>query len=94
YYVEEYLIDRAQALGELIDLRFKQRLAGVEQIADGVVATIESPDGPYRLAADWLVAADGARSTVRALLGLPFEGHTFEEKFLIVDVRIDADFPS
>ncbi|MBS0374156.1 MAG: FAD-dependent oxidoreductase [Proteobacteria bacterium] len=94
YYVEEYLIDRAQSLGERIDLRFKQRLAAVELVADGVEATIETPDGTYRLAADWLIAADGARSAVRALLGLPFEGHTFEEKFLIVDVRIDADYPS
>ena len=47
--------------------------------------TIETPDGPYRLDADWVIAADGARSTMRDLLGLDFKGVTFEDKFLIAD---------
>ena len=32
--------------------------------------TIETPDGPYDLDADWVIAADGVRSTVRGCLGL------------------------
>ena len=56
--------------------------------------TIETPDGPYQLDADWLIACDGARSTVRDLLGLGFEGVTFEDKFLIADVKMAADFPT
>ena len=56
--------------------------------------TIETPDGSYRLDADWLIAADGARSTVRGLLGLDFAGVTFEDKFLIADVRMAADIPT
>ncbi len=93
YYVEEYLVDRVEDFPQLIDLRWKHKLAGVEQSATGVVATVETPDGEYRLDADWLIAADGAKSSVRSLLGLAFEGRTFEEKFLIVDVRIAADYP-
>ena len=38
-----------------------------------------------------MIAADGARSTMRDLMGLEFKGHTFEEKFLIADVRMPAD---
>jgi 3-(3-hydroxy-phenyl)propionate hydroxylase len=94
YYAEEYLIDRALEFPELIDLRWRNKVTGVVPSAAGVTATIETPDGSYALDAQWLLAADGARSTVRSVLGLPFEGHTFEEKFLIVDVRIDADYPS
>ncbi|MBS0393227.1 MAG: FAD-dependent oxidoreductase [Proteobacteria bacterium] len=94
YYAEEYLIDRAMELADRVDLRWRHRLAGIEQSGTGVTATIDTADGQYRVTADWLIAADGARSTVRSLLGLPFEGTTFEEKFLIVDVRIDADYPS
>jgi 3-(3-hydroxy-phenyl)propionate hydroxylase len=94
YYVEEYLVERALDFPTLIDLRWKNKAVGVEQAANGVEVTIETPDGRYRLGAEWLIAADGAKSTVRSLLGLPFEGHTFEEKFLIVDVRLDADYPS
>ena len=56
--------------------------------------TIETPDGPYRLDTDWLIAADGARSTARSLLGLDFAGVTFEDKFLIADVHMAAEFPT
>jgi 3-(3-hydroxy-phenyl)propionate hydroxylase len=94
YYVEQYLVERALEFPDLIDLRWKNRVIGVKQTADGVETEIETPDGRYRLVSDWLIAADGVKSTVRAALGLPFEGHTFEEKFLIVDVRINADYPS
>jgi 3-(3-hydroxy-phenyl)propionate hydroxylase len=94
YYVEELLVERALEFPELIDLRWRNKVTGVERSAAGVTATVETPDGVYRLAGEWLIAADGAKSTVRSLLGLPFEGHAFEEKFLIVDVRMDADYPS
>jgi 3-(3-hydroxy-phenyl)propionate hydroxylase len=94
YYVEQYLIERACELEGLIDLRWKHRVAGVSAARDAVTLTIDTPDGPYELEADWLIAADGPRSTVRSQLGHPFHGHTFEERFLIVDVRLDADYPA
>jgi 3-(3-hydroxy-phenyl)propionate hydroxylase len=94
YYVEQYLVERARDFPELIDLRWKNRVAGVEQTVDGVTATVETPDGAYRLEADWLIACDGARSAVRGMLGLDFEGRVFEERFLIADVEMKADFPS
>ena len=57
-------------------------------------SAIDTPDGPYQLEADWLIAADGARSSARDLLGLNFAGVTFEDKFLIADIRMAADFPT
>ncbi|MDU8910221.1 FAD-dependent oxidoreductase [Aestuariicoccus sp. MJ-SS9] len=86
YYVEEYLIERAQELG--IDLRFKNRVVGHEDKGDHVVLTVETPDGSYTLEAAWLCACDGAKSPTRDRMGLPFEGQTFEEHFLIVDVEM------
>src|SRR5215210_4694910 len=50
-------------------------------------------DGPYRLDADWVIAVDGARSTLRRLLGLAFLGEAFEDRFLIADVRMAGAFP-
>ncbi len=94
YYVEQYLVERAYEFPDLIELRWKHRVTGVENSSDGVTVSVDTPDGGYRLRSDWLIAADGARSTIRGLLGHPFEGHTFEEKFLIVDVRLDADYPA
>ena len=94
YYVEQFLIERAADFPDLIELRWKNRACQVENSASGVTLGIETPDGRYHLEADWLLAADGAGSTIRTLLGHSFEGATFEEKFLIVDVRLAADYPS
>ncbi|TIR10736.1 MAG: FAD-dependent oxidoreductase, partial [Mesorhizobium sp.] len=41
-----------------------------------------------------LLACDGAKSLVRAELGLEFAGKLFEERFLIADIELKADFPS
>ncbi|MDJ0821648.1 MAG: FAD-dependent oxidoreductase [Paracoccaceae bacterium] len=90
YYVEEYLIERAQELG--IDLRFKNKVVAHEDKGDHVVLTVETPDGSYTLEASYLAACDGAKSPTRERMGLPFEGQTFEEHFLIVDVEM-ADSP-
>jgi 3-(3-hydroxy-phenyl)propionate hydroxylase len=93
YYLEKALVDRALGLAN-IDLRWRNKLVGVERRNDDVRLTIETPDGTYQLDADWLIAADGARSAVRDLLGLGFKGVTFEDKFLIADIRMHADFPT
>ncbi len=92
YYVEEYLVERARALG--IDLRWKNKVVAVDPRADHAILTVETPDGSYALEADWVIACDGARSPVRGMLGLDFEGELFEERFLIADIQMEADFPS
>ena len=93
YYVEEYLIDRAQEFPDLIDLRFKNTATGHEDKGDHVVLTVDTPDGPYTLEADWYMACDGAGSPTRERMGLSFEGQTFEEQFLIADIEMqDSPF--
>ena len=92
YYVEAYLLDRAMEL-DCIDLRFSSTLTALEQFEDSVRIAVETPAGCYGLDADWLIACDGVRSTVRRLLGLEFEGDIFEDRFLITDIEMQADFP-
>ncbi|WP_424966356.1 FAD-dependent oxidoreductase [Dinoroseobacter sp. S375] len=92
YYVEQFLVERAQEI-PLIDLRFKNRVVGVDPGAVGAILDIETPDGPYALEASYVLACDGARSPIRGMLGLEFEGEVFEERFLIADIEMDADFP-
>ncbi|MFN3853383.1 MAG: FAD-dependent oxidoreductase [Phreatobacter sp.] len=94
YYVEAALVRRAGELAERIDLRWRNRVTAVEARPDGTTITIDTPDGPYRLEADWLIACDGSRSPVRRLMGLDFTGETFDDRFLIADVRMTADFPT
>lgn len=93
YYVEGFLVERAQQLAS-IDLRWKHAVAGVEQRDDHVVVTVETPDGPYRLRADHLVACDGSRSTVRRLIGQESQGRVFRDRFLIADVRMEIEQPA
>lgn len=92
YHVEAALVEAALA-EPLIDLRWSNRVCGLQSRNDGVLLTVATPDGDYLLEAGWVVACDGARSQTRGLLGLDFAGEAFEDKFLIADVRMQADFP-
>ena len=93
YYAEAALVERAQGLGEL-DLRWGERVVGVQPSGDGVRLHIQTPQGEYAVDAEYVVACDGARSGVRALLGLESQGQVFHDRFLIADVHMRAAFPA
>ncbi|WP_439891169.1 FAD-dependent oxidoreductase [Ralstonia sp. 25C] len=93
YYVEGYLFDRARELPNL-EIRWKNRVIGVAQDVSSVTLQVDTPDGIYSVQAQYVVAADGARSPIRKLLGLESKGRTFRDRFLIADVKMEADFPS
>ena len=92
YHVEEMLIARALALGA--DLRWQHKVTAVTPSAEYATLTVETPDGTFDIEADWLVVADGARSPVRRHLGLDIEGRVFQDRFLIADVIMKADYPA
>ena len=96
-YFEKFIFDgilTAQAQGAPIEVRGSNAVTAIEQRVDHVAVLVDTPDGPYELEADWLIACDGARSSVRAGMGLDFDGRVFEDNFLIADVRMTADFPT
>ena len=70
-------------------IRFNARVVGLKQDAKQVSVTVETPSGHEELEADWVIGTDGGRSAVRQLLGLPFEGHTWPERFVATNVRYD-----
>ena len=97
YHFEKFLVDRVfdlQAQGKPIEIRGNNRVTAVDAEDSHVSLTVETPDGPYRIEADWLIACDGAGSPIRAMMGLDFIGRVFEDNFLIADVVMDADFPT
>ncbi|MGI8872900.1 MAG: FAD-dependent monooxygenase [Egibacteraceae bacterium] len=88
---ERHLWERA-VNAPSVDLRTGHRVVGVTQHDAGVTVRVERADGTADVAGSHLLACDGARSTVRKLLGLAFEGHSYDEEFLIADIRADLGF--
>ncbi len=92
-YIEKFLHDAVAANG-LVDMRWRSELAAIENRADGVALDIAAPEGNYRLDADYVLAADGARSPIRSMLGLRLKGENYEGRYVIADIRMDHDFPT
>ena len=66
---------------------------GGEEGDDAEVRRARSDSGRW-IAGRYAVAADGARSQVRRLLGIAFPGHSHDDRFLIADIRTDLPFPA
>src|SRR6201998_1893242 len=58
FYAEAYLVDRVGEVPD-IDLRWRNKVVGLEPRNDHVALAIDTPDGRYRLRADYVVACDG-----------------------------------
>jgi len=93
YYLEEYMVNKCNETSR-IDLRWKHKLLSVAQQDDCVILTIETPDGIFKMEADWVIACDGANSDTRKMVDGEFTGQFFQDRFLIADVVMKTDFPT
>jgi 2-polyprenyl-6-methoxyphenol hydroxylase-like FAD-dependent oxidoreductase len=84
----QILHDRLQADGR-IRLLFGAQVTDVATGPDRVGVRVQTADGARMLDGSYLVGADGASSTVRRALGVPFEGFTYPERFMIVSTSVD-----
>ena len=66
------------------DIHFSYAITGVRQHDNQVTAIIDTPDGEKSFSGRWLIGAEGANSVVRQTLNIPFEGFTWDERFLVV----------
>jgi len=92
-YIEQYLWD-AIARCPLVDARWQSEVTALRRDDDGITLDIATPTGDYALRGRYLLAADGARSPVRGMLGLRLAGENFEGRYVIADVRMRHDFPT
>ena len=92
-YMEEYLHDACQA-SPLIDFRWGNKVVKVEQMDGYALATVDTPEGEYRLETDWLVDASGGRSVIRSAMELQMEGASYEGFFVIADIKVDLPLPT
>ena len=89
YKLTRDISERYRSAGDF-DVRFSHRVLDVVQDGDGVDVGIEGPDGRQSLRCDYLVGADGGRSTVRRSQAIAFDGFTYDERF--IKIATDFDF--
>jgi len=67
-------------------------LTTLQQKADGAEVLLKNEDGEFTVKCDWVIGADGAHSTVRKQLQIPFKGDTYPHFFYLADVTLDTSF--
>lgn len=99
-----FLIDLPQSKTEQIFQKYlhaqgtlvhwQTELVEVEQTKSNVIATLKHANGKIdKLHAHWLIACDGAHSTLRKLLYAKFIGERFEQTWWLADLQINWSLP-
>jgi 3-(3-hydroxy-phenyl)propionate hydroxylase len=70
---------------------FSSRVTSVQQFDDRIQVLVEDARGTRQVDGSYLIGADGGRSTVRKALGIPFEGYTHPERFLVLTTPFSFD---
>lgn len=65
---------------------WNHKVVGIEQDGEGVTAICETKGGEVRITGDYLVGGDGARSSVRKLIGCTFDGFTYDKMVVATNV--------
>jgi 3-(3-hydroxy-phenyl)propionate hydroxylase len=86
YYVEQFVHEALLAEPRHGTVAWGSRVAGVKPAPDHVAVEVETAAGVQTVQADFVVACDGGRSTVRERLGLQLEGTQYEGRYVIVDI--------
>jgi 2-polyprenyl-6-methoxyphenol hydroxylase-like FAD-dependent oxidoreductase len=89
-YVEQFLCALVEP-HPLIDARWSSEVVELEQDEAGVTLGLKDGD---TLRGQYVVGCDGASSRLRKLLGVEFAGRSFNDRFLIADVRAELPFPN
>jgi len=90
HYMAKLVAERLAAMGNA-EVRFSSRVVHAEQVGDQIVATVESGGERSEIRAAYLIGADGAHSTIRKLLGVGFEGFTYDAKFLSLSTAFPVE---
>jgi 3-(3-hydroxy-phenyl)propionate hydroxylase len=75
----------------LCELLFAHPVTDVAQDENGVTLTCDTPQGPKSFKGSYLIGSDGGRSRVRKAIGVPFEGFTFPERFVVFTTPFDFE---
>jgi len=71
------------------EIEFSSPVSTVTNSANGAEIAIDRDGRNEKRSYPWVIGADGARSNVRNSLGIPFEGFTWPERYLVVSTTFD-----
>lgn len=71
------------------EVLWKTELLSIKQDEKGVTAVVRNDEETFDIKADFVIAADGGKSTVRHALEVPFTGSTYEHIFYVADTALD-----
>lgn len=89
---EALLVDELQRRGGVVE--YDTSFVSAVQHDDHVSVTLEGPGRTSDLTARFVVGCDGAHSTVRHLLNLPFDGAAYHSLFMLADVETNEALPA
>lgn len=81
---EELLREGLESYGGKVE--FGKELISISQCAD--IVSVEFSDGEQR-SYNWVIGADGTRSSIRESLGIAYEGYDLEDEWAIADVDVE-----
>jgi 3-(3-hydroxy-phenyl)propionate hydroxylase len=93
-YIEQFLAEKIAELPDLIDMRWQSKVIGVNRTTGDVELSVKTPEGEYSLRSRYLLAADGAKSRIREMLGLRLKGENLPGHYVIADIQMEHDFPT
>jgi len=92
YRTERFLTEHLRDLGGRIERGVE--LIDFQQDGEGIVATLRHGDGSEeRIECQYVIGCDGAHSSVRHLLDVPFRGKQYPDDYLLGHLTIDWEIP-
>ncbi|MBT5051316.1 MAG: NAD-binding protein [Rhodospirillaceae bacterium] len=88
YKLAGWLYDRMVEM-DGVDLLYSHEVIGFDQDDEGVSVRATGPSGEVIVTGDYLIGADGGRSTIRKELDIGFEGHTYPDRILVMGTTLD-----
>jgi 3-(3-hydroxy-phenyl)propionate hydroxylase len=74
-----------------VEVLYGQEVVDVRQTDGSVSVDVRGPGGIVSHSGAYLIGADGGRSTVRKQCGIPFEGFTWPERFIVLTTPYDFE---
>jgi 2-polyprenyl-6-methoxyphenol hydroxylase-like FAD-dependent oxidoreductase len=84
--VAKIILRRLAAFPELTKVLWEHKVVGVEQDSKGATVVCDLGGKEVRVTGNYVVGADGARSSVRKLIGCTFDGFTYPKMVVATNV--------